>query len=331
MFLIIFVNVKAILVLNTGSPKSDQPKDVGQFIGDMLSDGKVLDLPAPFREILARWIIAPRRRYESAHHYQLIWDYEHHSSPLVYHAKNLRRKVEEKSGIPVEYAFRYGHPNVADAISKLEQRVPGMTELVVMHLFPHFAQSSYQTAVDEVLKYYNKTPKSYSIRVIKPYYNHPEFIRALSLQVKPFVEKPYDKLLFSYHSLPLSHLKREEARGKDYDYVFQTEETQRLVSEYLGLDKTKNAIGYSSAIAKNWKEPFLDDVIEQMPSKGDKNIVVACAGFPADNLESLFDIGVQATEIFKQKGGENLSFVPGLNSEDTWVDAIWNIINDPKA
>lgn len=323
--------MKGILILNTGSPKSDQPEDVGQFIGDMLSDGKVLDLPAPFRQILARWIIAPRRRNESAHHYQLIWDYQNQSSPLVYHAKNLSRKLEAKSGVAVEYAFRYGHPNAVDAISKLEQKVPGMTELVVMHLFPHFAQSSFQTAVDEVLKYYRKTPKSYSIRVIKPYYNHPEFIRALSLQVKPFVGKPYDRLLFSYHSLPLSHLKREESRGVDYDYVFQTEETLRLVSEYLGLDKSKNAIAYSSAISKNWKEPFLDDVIEEMPSKGDRNIVVACAGFPADNLESLFDIGVQATEIFKQKGGENLWFVPGLNSEDTWVDAVWSIINDRDA
>jgi ferrochelatase len=323
--------MKGILILNTGSPKTDQPKDVRRFIGDMLSDGKVLDLPAIFRHILARWIIAPRRCHESAHHYQMIWDYQHESSPLVFHVQNLCVKLEETSGIPTEYAFRYGSPNAAEAVARLEKQVPQMTELIVMHLFPHFAQSSYQTAVDEVLKLHRKNPKPYTLRVIKPYYNHPQFIRALSHQVKPFVEKPYDRLLFSYHSLPLSHLAREKNRGKDFDYVFQTEETLRLVSEYLGLDEKKNAIAYSSAIGKNWKEPFLDDVIEEMPAKGDKNIVVACAGFPADNLESLFDIGVQATEIFKQKGGENLSFVPGLNSEDIWVEAVSNIINDPEA
>lgn len=319
--------MKGILLLNTGSPRTKKPKDVGRFIGDMLSDPKVLDLPNPFRTILARWIIAPKRKNESAHHYQQIWDDENDSSPLVYHARNLTLKLEQKSGLPVEHAFRYGHPNVEDAIQSLETRVPEMSELVVMHLFPHFAQSSYQTAIDEVLKVTRTQSKKYSIRIIKPYYNHPEFIRALSHQIKPFTDKPYDKLLFSYHSLPLTHLKREAGRGSGFDYVFQTEETLRLVSDFLELDKRKNLVAYSSAIAKDWKEPFLDDVIEQMPANGDKNIVVVCAGFPADNLESLYDIGVQATAIFKSKGGENLNFVPGLNSSDIWVDAVWRIID----
>ncbi|MFT4071537.1 MAG: ferrochelatase [Dysgonamonadaceae bacterium] len=319
---------KAILILNTGSPKSDQPGDVKQFIGDMLSDPKLLDLPNPFRYMLARWIIAPKRQYDSAHHYQLIWDYQNQSSPLVYHVRNLCRKLEEKTGVPVEHAFRYGHPNAEDAIKKLEERVPEMEELIVMHLFPHFAQSSYQTTIDEVTKYYKKKKRAYHLRLIQPYYNHPEFIKALSQQVKPFVEKPYDKLLFSYHSLPLKHIEREKGKGKEFDYVFQTEETLRLVSEQLGLDKSKNRVAYSSAISKNWQKPFLDDVIEQMPANGDKNIVVVCAGFPTDNLESLFDIDVQAKEIFRKQGGEELRFVPGLNSEDFWVDAVWKIINN---
>lgn len=323
--------VKGILILNTGSPKSDQPKDVGQFIGDMLSDGKVLDLPNPFRYILARGIIAPKRCEESAHHYQLIWDYMHDASPLVYNVKNLCVKLEEKYEVPVEYAFRYGHPNVAEAIEQFKKNIPDLDDLTVMHLFPHFAQSSYQTAIDEVNKYVGKNKRTYSVRIIKPYYNHPEFIRALAERLKPYVRQSYDKLLFSYHSLPLKHLEREKGRGRDYDYVFQTEETARLVSEYLGLDTKKNIVAYSSAIAKNWKEPFLDDVIQQLPKSGVKKIIALCPGFPSDNLESLFDMNIQAKEIFQANGGEELLFVPGLNSDDVWVDAVWNIINDRNA
>ena len=319
--------MKGILILNTGSPASERPQDVGRFIGDMLSDKKVLDLPNPLRSILARWIIAPKRQKDSASHYQLIWDYEHRSSPLVFHARELCRKLEEKTGIAVAYAFRYGHPNVEDAIKQLEIRQPQMTELLVMHLFPHFAQSSYQTAVDQVVKYYKKRDRAYSLRVVKPYYNHPEFIRALSLQLKPFTDQPYDKLLFSYHSLPLRHLRREKGRGHAFDYVFQTEETMRLLTAELGLDGSKNRIAYSSAIGKNWKRPFLEDVINELVADGEQNIVAICAGFPADNLESLYDLGVEALNVLKLKNGGTLRLVPGLNSEDAWVEAVWNIVN----
>lgn len=319
--------MKGILFLNTGTPKSERSKDVGRFIGDMLSDGKVLDLPNPFRWMLARWIIAPLRRKKSAAHYQLIWNYEHNSSPLKYHTQLLCKKLQQKYGAVVGYAFRYGSPNVTEAILRLEERIPEMDELVVMPLFPHFAQSGFETAVDEVAKFTKRRKPQYRIRIIPLYYNHPEFIKALSFQVKPFTDKPYDKLLFSYHSLPLRHLEREKGRGAAFDYIFQTEETMRLVVEHLGLNEAKNQVVYSSAIGKNWKEPFLEDVVAQLPANGCKNIVVVCAGFPTDNLESLYDIGVESVRIFKSNGGENLWFVPGLNSEDVWVDALWTIIN----
>ncbi len=297
----------------------------------MLSDAKLLDLPNPFRYMLARWIIAPARYKKSTEHYGLIWDKEHNSSPLVFHAQNLCQKIERKSGFAVEYAFRYGHPNAKDAIQSLEKRVPEMKELIVMHLFPHFAQSSYQTAVDEVVKCYNSAPRKYSIRIVAPYYNHLAFIRALSERIQPYVVKDYDKLIFNYHSLPLKHLEREKSRGKEFDYIFQGKETLRLVSEHLKIDQTKNLVTYSSSIGKNWKEPFLEDVVEKLPSKGDKNLLVVCAGFPSDNLESLFDVGIEASEKFKANGGENLTLIPGLNSEDFWADAIIEMVNDPKS
>lgn len=319
--------MRGILIINTGTPRSVKQQDVRQFIGDMLSDAKLVDLPNPFRYILARWIIAPKRQVESTHHYQQIWNYQENTSPLLYHTQQLCLKLEDKIHEPVVYAFRYGHPNAKEAIKLLEERVPNMTELVVMHMFPHFAQSSYQTAIDEVAKAFRHKKRKYSIRIIPPYYNHPAFIRCLSNQIRPFVAQAYDKLIFSYHSLPLKHLEREYGKGVNFDYTFQANETLRLVSQQLCLDQAKNCVAYSSAIADDWQRPFLDDLIEGLPSQGVKKVVVACAGFPIDNLESLYDIGIQAKEIFQKHGGETLHFVPGLNSENMWVEAIGEIIN----
>ncbi len=317
--------MKGFLILNTGTPASPHPKDVGKFIGDMLSDGKVMDVPQPFRHVLARWIIAPLRRKNSAQNYRQIWDYEHQASPLVWNARQLCKQLEVRHKCVAEYAFRYGNPDVAEAITRLEKRLPRMSELVVVHLFPHFAQSSYQTAVDEVTKFYNKQPRSYALRVLPPYYNHPAFIDALSKRISPFLSIHYDRLIFSYHSLPHTHLQREKGRGTEYDYVYQAEETLRLVGEKLNVPPPKRGVVYSSAMGKKWQQPFLDDVIEQLPQQGCKRVIVVCAGFPADNLESLFDIGVKARQSFLACGGEDLVFVPGLNSEDFWVDALWQI------
>lgn len=323
--------MQGILIVNTGTPQSVQQKDVRQFIGDMLSDPKLIDLPNPFRWLLARCIIAPKRQAESTLHYQQIWDYTRDASPLLYHTQNLCKKLEEKTQTPVEYAFRYGHPNATDALSRLEQRCANLQEVVVMHMFPHFAQSSFQTAIDSVIKAHQKRKKSYKIRIIAPYYNHPAFIDALSQQIQPELLRPYDKLIFSYHSLPLKHIAREEGKGEAFDYSFQTQETLRLVAEKLSVPSQKQSIVYSSAIADDWMRPFLDDEVESLAKDGTNRIVVACAGFPIDNLESLFDIGVQAKKIFEEKGGKELSFVRGLNDEPFWIDAICQIIgSSPK-
>jgi ferrochelatase len=44
-----------------------------------------------------------------------------------------------------------------------------------------------------------------------------------------------------------------------------------------------------------------------------------------DNLETLFDIDIQAREIFMKAGGEKFVFVPSLNYSDDWIEAIWKI------
>ncbi|MEN9565770.1 MAG: ferrochelatase, partial [Cyanobacteriota bacterium] len=40
---------------------------------------------------------------------------------------------------------------------------------------------------------------------LEPYYNKPEYISALAQSIRPFIESGYDKLVFSFHSLPIAH------------------------------------------------------------------------------------------------------------------------------
>lgn len=319
--------MRGVLILNTGSPKTQERKDVKFFIGAMLSDPLVLStVPNWFREILAKGIIAPLRASGSASHYRLIWDNEHNESPLIYNTLELARKIEESTGMPTEVAMRYGAPSICDAFEKLKRKCATLHEVIVVPMFPQYAQSSYQTAIDEVGRYFMSKPQPFRIKFLEPYYNQPEYISALAHSIKPFIENGYDKLVFSFHSLPISQVEIGFNKGKSFDYVYQVKETVRLVTKELDVDPKKSRIVYSSAIGSKWLKPDLEETMKQMAESGVKKVVALTAGFPSDNLESLYDIDIVARDVFEKNGGEEFYFVPGLNAQDFWVEGLIKII-----
>jgi len=318
--------VRGIIIINTGSPSSLKKDDVKWFIGAMLSDPLVMTVPDRIRNILARRIIAPMRASKSASHYDLIWDKENNASPLINHTEQLAEKIEQEAGMPVEIAMRYGQPSITDALEKIGTKCPSLHEVIVLPMFPQYAESSYQTAVDEVARIFYKKTYPFRLKIIEPFYNNPAYIEALSSSLKPYIDKGYDRLIFSFHSLPLSHEQNARKKGKKFDYVYQIKETIRLVTKQLCINPNKNRVAYSSAIGPKWLKPGLMEMMKSLPSEGIKNIIVITPGFPADNLETLYDINIEARNIFMKNGGERFEFVPGLNSNDYWVSAVIKMI-----
>lgn len=318
--------MRGVLLVNTGSPKTKNREDVKYFIGAMLSDPLVMTVPDWLRTTLATKIIAPLRASNSASHYSLIWDYENNESPLLYNTQQLASKIEEATDMPVEIAMRYGWPTIPDALQRLMDKCPALHEVVVVPMFPQYAQSSYQTAVDAVGRFLYKKPYPFRLKIIEPYYDRPEYIQSLAASLAPHIEKGYDRLVFSFHSLPLSHVEIGWKKGKAFDYVYQVKETVKLVTKELGLDPKKNRIVYSSAIGKKWLTPDLNKTLKEFPSDGIEKVIAITPGFPADNLETLFDIGVEACKTFMDAGGKEFTFVRALNAEEYWVDGLIKII-----
>lgn len=318
--------MRGIIIINTGSPASKNKEDVKWFIGTMLSDPKVLTVPDWLRNTLAKNIIAPFRCSRSAKHYELIWDDKHNASPLMYNTLQLAKKIEEESDMPVEVAMRYGNPSIESALKNIQQRCPSLHEVVIVPMFPQYADSSYQTVIDEVGKVFYSNSYSFRLQILEPFYNNQAYIQALATSIKSFTEKPYDRIVFCFHSLPLSHEEKARKKGKDFDYVYQIKETVRLVTKELCIDPKKSRVAYSSAIGKNWLEPSVENTMQYLPQQGAKRIIALTPGFPADNLESLFDINIEARNIFMKNGGEEFHFVPCLNSEEYWVHAVIKMV-----
>lgn len=320
--------MRGILIVNTGSPKTKSKEDVKFFIGAMLSDPLVMTVPDWIRTTLATKIIAPLRASNSASHYSLIWDDNQTESPLLFNTMQLARKIEDATHMPVEVAMRYGLPSIPEALNKLKSKCATLHEVVVVPLFPQYAQSSYKTVVDAIADHFYKKPYSFRLKIIEPYYSDPNYIHALAESLRPHIKNGYDRLVFSFHSLPLSHVELGWQKGKDFDYVYQIKETVRLVSKELDIDPKKNRIVYSSAIGPKWLKPDLNETMKQLPYDGAKKVIAITPGFPADNLETLYDIAIVAKDNFMKAGGEEFTFVPCLNFEPYWIEGLIKMITN---
>lgn len=318
--------MRDLLLVNTGSPASPTPRDVRSFIEAMLSDPLVMTVPDWFRPILVKGLIGPFRQYASAKKYKLIWDEEHESSPIMYHSEELRNKLEKQLDFPVEIGMVYLKPSIYEGFQKLNERVSDLEEVVVLPLFPHYAESSYLAAVEAIKKQYEKGSFSFQLRIIEPYFDEHHYIEALSKTIEPYLKEEYERIIFNFHSLPLGHVEKGFEKGKEYDYVYQVKETVRLITDHFNLPDKMVRISFSSAFGRKWLEPSLVQMVENMAKSGVKKVLVLSPGFAMDNLETLYDIDIEARRVFTDHGGEVFSCLPCLNDNDDWVRAIEHII-----
>src|SRR5208282_5864614 len=136
---------KAILLVNLGSPDSPSVPDVRRYLNEFLMDGRVIDTPWLVRRLVVGMILINRPK-ESGHAYEKVWTKE--GSPLVVTSRHVQELLQKRVNVPVELAMRYQNPSIESAIQKLAaQRID---DLLLIPLFPHYAMSSYESAVERV-------------------------------------------------------------------------------------------------------------------------------------------------------------------------------------
>lgn len=334
---------KAVLFVNLGSPDSTSVKDVRRYLAEFLMDKRVIDIPALPRFMLVRGIIVPLRAPKSAHKYETIWESE--GSPLVNITKRLTTKFSQASNIPTYMAMRYGNPSPKNTLKEIAQDHPQLQELVVVPLYPHYAMSSYETAVEHVKEAFNDGKYRFKLNIIKPFYNHPSYIKALANSIKPYLTHPFDKILFSYHGIPERHVTKSDTTGchclKSENccstpsvahatcYRHQVKETTKLVALELGLDEDKYTLSFQSRLGQaKWLQPYTAEVLAELPAKGAKNILVVCPAFVSDCLETLEEINIEGRDSFLNAGGESFRSIPCLNDSAEWIEALRGMIGE---
>jgi ferrochelatase len=340
------LNRIGVLLINLGTPDAPTPEAVGSYLREFLMDGFVIDVPKPVRWFLVNVMIVPRRKIQSAKAYQKVQ--LPGGSPLRVYTRALAEKVAEQLSkderYVVEYAMRYGNPSIASALSRLNSQGP--SRIIVLPLYPQYAESSFETAVVETKSVAQRLGCAERLSFFPPFYDRPEFIAAFARRVADaHSTQPSDHIVFSFHSLPERHLKRLDATGQyclvkpdccdrisavnQNCYRAQCFSTARRIAAQLDLKDDDYTVSFQSRLGRaKWIGPTTEVVLRELGERGVKRVAVSCPSFVADCLETVEEMGIRGRQTFIEAGGDELFLVPSLNAEPAWVEAVANWIRE---
>ena len=332
--------MKGVLLVNLGSPDSPAVPDVRRYLREFLMDGRVLDTNWLARFCVVHLAILPSRPKHSAAAYQKIWTPA--GSPLVVISRNVQARLQRRTSVPVELAMRYQKPSIPDAVARLAQK--GVNDLLLIPLFPHYAMSSFESAVERVKEVAAKSAPQMRIQVQPPFFEQPDYIAALVASAQEFLERGYDYLLFSFHGLPERQLRKTDPTGRHCltaqnccevsspahatCYRAQCFKTVADFVKSAGVPKGKYSIAFQSRLGRDpWLKPYTDYELPRLASSGIKKLLVMCPAFVSDCLETLEEIGIRGRESFLQAGGTECTLIPCLNEHPLWLDALHRMVS----
>jgi len=309
-----------VLLINLGTPDALDYWSMRRYLGEFLSDKRVVELPQILWQLILQGPILTFRPKKSAAAYREIWNNELDESPLRTITREQTEKLQDRFGnaVRVEFAMRYGNPSIPSLMNQMFD--DGCWKILCVPLYPQYASSTTGSVVDKIgdtLKAMRWQP---TIRVAPPFYDDPEYIRILAKSVQKQIdaldEKP-EMLVASFHGVPKEYLLKGDP------YHCQCQKTGRLLREALGWPEEQFKVAFQSRFGpKEWLKPYADELIEELGQQGVKRVAVVSPAFISDCVETLEEIAIGLNETFQEAGGDQLIALDCLNASEEGMEVI---------
>ncbi|MBS1209813.1 MAG: ferrochelatase [Proteobacteria bacterium] len=310
-----------ILLINLGTPAAPTAKAVRSYLKQFLSDPRVVEIPRALWWLILNGIILNTRPKKSAEKYAKIWDKE--GSPLRLHTARQAKLLAGyflqagQADIQVDYAMRYGQPDIEGALMRLKTR--GCTRILILPMYPQYAASTTASAFDGVAAAAAKIRNLPELRFVRNFHDHPDYIHALGQHITRHWQAHGmpDKIVMSFHGLPRFSLERGDP------YHCECHKTARLLAEYLALKPEQYVVTFQSRFGRaEWLQPYTEATLRELAGKGIKTVDVICPGFVADCLETLEEIALECKAAFLSSGGKEFRYVNCLNEDPDFIRAL---------
>ncbi|QKX01667.1 ferrochelatase [Wolbachia endosymbiont of Cruorifilaria tuberocauda] len=303
---------RAIILFNFGGP--DSLSDVRPFLFNLFYDRRIINLPNPFRFILAKFISAKRENTT-----QKIYKQIGGRSPILENTKMQAKALEYELNKAVFYSssstvseskkenlvpasctempklakvficVRYWHPFADEVIKDVKRFDPD--EVILLPLYPQYSTTTTLSSIDDWQKSAKKHGFECRTKIIHHYYDNKDFIEAHARLVAKYyklasrIDKP--RILFSAHSLPLSIIEKGDP------YALQIEKTVRLIVKKLNIKALDWAICYQSKIGLvKWLEPSIKSELLRAKADG-VPVVLSPVSFVSEHSETLVELDIE--------------------------------------
>ncbi|MCH8965373.1 MAG: ferrochelatase [Planctomycetes bacterium] len=317
---------KSVLLINLGTPSAPDVRAVREYLREFLGDPYVIRLPRRLgwlNPLLGR-LIARFRAAASAKLYRSIWTAD--GSPLLTLSQQQSSALQDllPPGWNVFLAMRYGQPSIRRVLEEIRNR--GITELVVVPMYPHFAGPSTGTALELFYKSVQEIGLNISVTVRTAWYDDASYIAAQAAVIRGQVAEhsltPENTfLLFCAHSMPVSYIRS----GDPYlDHITRSIE---LVRSKLQWPEDRQGLCFQSKLGPvDWLTPNIETTLRQLAEAGDKQVLVCPISFTADCLETIQELGMFYRDLFEKELGGRLHLCPALNNHPSFISALRSLV-----
>lgn len=314
-----------VVLTNLGTPDAPTRGALRAYLGEFLSDPRIVDLPRPLWWAILNLIILNTRPRRSARLYASIWT--DRGSPLLATTLDLAEAVEARlarntgTRVPFRVAMRYGRPGMGTVLTDLVNR--GVRRVLLAPLYPQYSATTTASTMDSVGATLRRMADQPAIRTIRSYPDDEGYLDALAASVREHWRQHGrgDHLVVSFHGLPQRYVDAGDP------YPRECRMTALAMASRLALDDSAWSMCYQSRFGPGaWLSPATDERLRALARSGCSTVDVVCPGFAVDCLETLEEIAITGAEQFRDAGGDRLHYVPALNTRPDHCDAIASLI-----
>lgn len=323
-----------VVLAQIGTPEEATPEAFEPYLEQFLADDRVIDSPRWWWLPLLKHVIAPRRAREMAEQYEGIW--AHVGAPLLTISRQQADGLQERlgAGYKVALGMTYAGPSIAHAVRDIE--AAGIRRIVILPMFPQYSTTTTAAIYDEVMLHAlgrtrtNDAPEKKfvpALRCIPPFYEDPRYIDVLARNIEQQyarLDSEPDRIIVSFHGIPVSYVEEGDP------YQAQVERTFVLLKDALGwTDDDRVVLRYQSRFGKaEWLQPYTADELKTLHENGYRRPVIIAPGFTTDNMETLYELDIEARELITESGGDpsGLSLFECLNADSAWLDYLAELI-----
>lgn len=258
----------------------------------------------PFLENVLRGRNVPRERMLAVAEHYYHFDGR---SPINQQNRRIISALETELAahgprLPVYWGNRNWHPLLTDTVARM--KADGVRRALAFATAAYSSYSSCRQYLENIENAHAAAgPGAPVIDKIRPFYNHPLYITAMTEQVKEAITRiPNERrlaahIIYTAHSIPLR-------MAENCQYEQQLLEASGLVSAALG--RSGDPLVYQSRSgppSQPWLGPDILEHLRAIAASGQvKDVAIVPIGFVSDHIEVLYDLDTEARQLCEGLG-----------------------------